>query len=237
MRKLISVFTMFMMLTACADEPVIVKSDTPSEDPESKPEIVEQENDDEEEADEFIEFTLPEEKIMINLKMIRILDSYLQTFQNRRQALEEMNLNSIDTGDKNHYILEFSCHETLCSYILLDQGEENRAYLIADLAKLIQALKSPDDTKMLFHFNRGESRPPLSDIVVMDMKKWEPLALHYPTTEEAMLDYNWPILAAEWNDDNSLSATVPDITEPSAENLKQWKNTEKPTKEVILKIK
>lgn len=233
MKKMTAIFAVILFLAACTEEPVIVKSNSPPEDPDQEPEIVEQESDGDEETDEFIEFALPEEEIMVNLKMVPILNSYLQTMQDRQQAIEEMNLNRLNSGNQNHYILEFSCHGMQCSYLLLDQTEENRAFLIADLAKLFQTTISPDKTKVLFHFNREQSsQPPYSDIVVMDLEKWEPATLYSQTSEENVLDYTRPILAVEWNEDNTISATVPDLTAPSPETLEQWENSEKPTTKI-----
>ncbi|QKY68882.1 hypothetical protein [Lentibacillus sp. CBA3610] len=232
MGKIFALILLFL-LTACTEEPVITKSDSPPEDPDREPEIIEEENDDNEEVEEFIEFALPEEEIMINLKLVPILDSYLQAAQNKQQAIEQMTLIPIHAADKTLYLLEFSCQEALCSYLLLDQTEENRAYLMADLAKLTQKTMAPDNTKMLFHFDRKHSsQPPLSDIVVMDLEQWEHVTLHNQTENEVMLDYTWPILTVEWNEDISLTATVPDIIEPSPDYLNQWENTEKPTTEI-----
>lgn len=183
-------FILLILLTACTEEPVIMKSESPPENPNQEPEIVEEGNDSEEDIEEYIEFALPEEEIMINLKLVPILDSYLQVAQNKEQAMEQMTLIPIQAADKTLYLLEFSCQQTLCSYLLLDQTEDNWAYLIADLAKLAQKTTSPDDTKLLFHFNREQaSPPPFSDIVVIDLEKWEPITLHNQTEDEVMLDY------------------------------------------------
>lgn len=234
MGKKIFAFMFLILMTACEEDPVIMKSDTPPEDPDQEPEIVEQENDDEEEVEEFIEFVLPGEEVMINLKLVPILDSYLQNAQNREEAIKQMTLFPINEADNNIYLLEFSCQEALCSYLLLDQTEENRATLIADLAKLAERTMSPDNTKKLFHFNRGQSsQPPLSDIVVIDLEEWEAITLYNQTEdEEDMLDYTWPLLTAEWNQDNSISAIVPDVAEPTSEHLEQWENSEDQTREI-----
>ncbi|SFB35227.1 hypothetical protein SAMN04488072_11824 [Lentibacillus halodurans] len=231
MGKKFVAFIILIFLVACTEEPVIVKSDSSPEDPDQEPEIVEQENDDKEEVEAFIEFTLPEEEIMINLKMVPILDSYLQAAENRWQAIAEMTLEPIITADKDLYLLEFSCQEKLCSYLLLDRTEEkNKAYLIADLAELFQKTISPDDTKVLFHFNREQSSHlPYSDFTVIDLEKWELIPLDIHEEEQVMLDYTWPILNVEWIGNNNLSVTIPDIAEPTPENIKQWQDTEKPT--------
>ncbi|ALX47308.1 hypothetical protein [Lentibacillus amyloliquefaciens] len=235
MGKKAFVFIALMFLMACNEEPVIVKSDSPPEDSTQEPEIVEQEieDGDEKEVDEFIEFALPEEKVMVNLKMVPILNSYLQAVQMREEAIEQMTLLPIQAADRNLYLLEFSCHEsTSCSYLLLDRTEENRTYLIADLATLVQKTMSPDEKKMLFHFNREESHPPLSDIVVIDLNSWEQKTLRNQTDDVDVLDYTWPILDAKWVSPDSISVIVPEVPEPSAEQLKQWENNNKPERDI-----
>ncbi|MFD1361530.1 hypothetical protein [Lentibacillus salinarum] len=227
-----------VILTACTEEPVIVKSDAPPDAPEQKPEIVEQQTDDEEEVEEFIEFALPEEKIMVNLKMVPILDSYLQAVPNRQKAIGQMTLDPIQATDKNLYMLAFSCRETACSYLLMDRTEENKTYLLADLAELSQTVLSPDGTNVMFHFTREESPShlPLSDIVVIDLEKWEPMTPDHLQADSFALSYTWPIQFVEWTDNRNLTATVPDISEPSAEKIMAWANTEKPTKTIELTL-
>lgn len=232
MRKGLPTFILMILLTACSDEPVIVKSDSPPEDPDREPEIIEQQKDNEEEVEEFIEFTLPEEEVMINLKKVPILDSYLQAVPSRQQAIEKMNLNPIQAADRDLYLLEFSCQKAQCSYLLLDQTNGKNAYLMADLAEHVQTVMAPDKANILFHFHREDSQLPLSDIVVIDLETWGPVKLDNQTEDETMLDYTWPILTVEWSDNKTISATIPDIIEPSPENINEWDSTEKSTTKI-----
>ncbi|SFD46642.1 hypothetical protein SAMN05216238_101459 [Lentibacillus persicus] len=235
MGKKIFTLMLLMLLTGCDEEPAIVQSDTPSEDAAQVPEIIEQEkgNGEEEEVDEFIEFVLPKETIMINLKMVPILDSYLTAVDDRQQAIAQMTLLPIQTPDRQLFLLEFSCHESnSCSYLLLDQTEENRTYLIADLATLVQKTASPDMNKVLFHFNREESRPALSDIVVIDLNSWEAMTLHNKSNDKDVLNYTWPLLNVEWTQTDRFTVTVPDIAEPTTAQLKQWENGNKPEEKI-----
>lgn len=215
------VFVLLLFMTACKDEPVLVKEDSQPENPNKKPEIVEQQQDgEEEEIDEFIEFTLPDEKVMINLKMVPILDEYLHAAKDPQQVIERMNIERISITNDNLYLLKFSCQNNLCSYMVLDQTKDNQAYLIADLAKIKQMEVSPEETKIFFHFDRNiESPVPPSDIVVIDLEKWEPLTLENQRDDKKLLDYNWPIITADWKDDQTISVTVPDTEET---NLLQW---------------
>ncbi|MFB4169522.1 hypothetical protein [Virgibacillus sp. JSM 102003] len=221
--------SVLLLLAACSEEPVIVQKDTKLVDPNQDPEFVEEQNEDEE-VDQYIEFALPEEEVMINLEMVPILDAYLQATQSRQQALEKMNMFRISATDKNLYLLEFSCHDELCSYLLLDQTMDNQAYLVADLAKYIQAKVSPENTKILLRFNRNLKTPsPYSNIAVIDLEEWELLPLVNETNDKDLLNYKWPILAANWVDDDTISVFHPDITEPSPENIKKWQESERPT--------
>ncbi|WP_164669220.1 hypothetical protein [Virgibacillus doumboii] len=225
---------LIIFLAACTNEPVLVKKDTPPEDPNKKPEIVEQQHDNEEEVDEFIEFVLPDEKVMINLEMVPILNEYLHASQDRKKVIEQMSIDRMDVTGKSLYLLKFSCHNDICSYMLLDQTKDNQAYLIADLAKLIQMEVSLDETKILFHFDRNIQSPvPPSDIVVIELEKWEPVSLVNQTSDKEILDYKWPIITADWNEDQTISATIPDIGEP---NLQQWNESDQPTKRIEFSI-
>lgn len=208
---------------------MIVKKDTNPVDPNQDPEFVEEQNDDDDEVDQFIEFTLPSEEVMINLEMVPILNTYLQATKNHRQAIEEMNMLRINVTDKSLYLLEFSCHDDLCSYLLLDQTKDNQAYLVADMAKSIQTKISPDNTKILMHFNRELKSPvPFSNIIVIDLEEWVLVPLEKKMNdEEEILNYKWPIITAEWADNNTISVKQPDITEPTPKSIEEWQESEK----------
>lgn len=228
--------SVLLLLTACSEEPVIVQKDTKLVDPNQDPEFVEEQNEDEE-VDQYIEFTLPEEEVMINLKMVPILDAYLQATQSRQQALDKMNMFRISATDKYLYLLEFSCQDELCSYLLLDQTMDNQAYLVADLAKYIQAKVSPDNTKILLRFNRKLKAPaPYSNIAVIDLEEWELMQLVNETNDKDVLNYKWPILSANWVDDDTISVSHPDITEASPENIEKWHESERQTMSIDLTL-
>lgn len=235
MVKRIVCIGILVLLVACNNEPVIVKEDTPPKDPNEDPQLIQKQHDDE--VDSFIEFALKDEKVMINLEMVPILKEYLQASKNRQRTTKDMKLHPIKLADKTLYVLEFSCQDELCSYLLLDHSEENQAYLVADLAKSVQTLVSPDKSKILFHYNRVLKLPlPLSHVIVFDLKKWEPVTLINDKSNHNLLYYNWPILTVEWLDENTITAYIPDISKPTTENIKRWHKNGKPEKKVSFTI-
>ncbi|MFD2761991.1 hypothetical protein [Lentibacillus juripiscarius] len=229
--KRFSWLLVLVLLAACNDEPAIVKKDDKPENPAKDPKIVEQESD-EQESKEFIEFTLPDEEVLINLEMVPILDAYLQGVENRDQTIEDMDMQHINADNRNLYLLEFSCTDGLCSYLLLDRTNKNQTYLVADLAKSVSIKLSPDSSKILFHFNREQSELPASNIVVFHLDKWKSMPLANVTGEEDVLDYTWTVLTAKWADNDRIKATIPDMDSRSDEAIQQWENNGRLTKEV-----
>ncbi|WP_099157892.1 hypothetical protein [Virgibacillus ndiopensis] len=235
-KRLTLLFFICILLTACSkDEPVIVKKDAKAADPNEEPELVEQKSN--EETDEFIEFALPDEKIMINLEMVPILNEYLYATKDRKKAIEKMKMLRIDAIERDIYLLEFSCKNGLCSYLLLDQSKENQAFLVADLAKSIQTKLSPDHSKILLQFNRETALPiPLSNLVVIDLKNWELVSLTNDTNEAKLLHYSWPIVTAEWLDNQTITAMIPTVSDPTNDLLLQWQEAGSKTTSIQFSI-
>lgn len=234
--KTILIVASLILITACSHQPVIEKVDSKQNHPNSEPALVEQVN--KEEVDEFIEFWLDEEKIMINLKMVPILDEYLSAINDRQKVIEEMNIERIPVADNNIYLLEFSCENDRCSYIAFNQSQDKQAYLVADLAKSVGTFISPDQTKILFQFNRIKS-PAISfdHLVVIDAETWEPITLDSDTNDVSILNYSWPFITIDWTDNETVTVTKPAIAQPTIKFIKDWKETtNRPTTEVILHL-
>lgn len=227
MKKCLLGITILLLLSACANsEPAIVKEETMPE-PDSEPELVEEEIDDAEQVDEFIEFPLQDEQITVNLEMVPILSEYLSAIPDRKKEIEEMTIDRLHAKDESIYLLEFSCHNELCSYLLFSQEKEKQAYLLADLAKTSNIITSPDNTKLLFQFNREGSLPlSLANIVVIDIENWKTVSLSNYTNEANILDYTWPLLQAEWIDNETISVEKPSVIEPTDELIDEWLKTE-----------
>ncbi|WP_163970826.1 hypothetical protein [Oceanobacillus halotolerans] len=215
-----------LLLVACSsNEPLIMKKDQPtSANGEKEPELVEEEIE-ENETEEFIEFSLPDEQVLINLKMVPIIAQYLEGVDDRQKTIKKMQIEKINASE-DLYLLEFSCHNDLCSYLVLNQSEDNRAYLVADLAQKAEMKLSPDNNKLLFLFSRTGTLPiPATDIVVVDVVNWELLPL-VNQTETNILSYQWPILVAEWIDNDTISIERPAVTEPTPTLIQEWQQAE-----------
>lgn len=238
MKKSIILFSLLLLvLVACQkEEQVIVKKKTTPQSSKENPELIEQSNEDE--VDEMIEFVLPDEKVMINLEMVPILNSYLKAAQDRGKVVESMQLTPIEyTTNSQLYLLEFSCVNDACSYLLLNKNEGNQAYLVADLAESKEIKMSSDHSKILLQFNRNDSMPmQLSDITVIDITNWELLQFENSTNEITVFDYRWPVLSADWIDNKNILLTIPAIDEPSSSLLSEWKKTSRPTQEIKLTL-
>src|SRR5690625_7487375 len=139
MVKRMLIISFFALLIACSqEEPVILKKETNTTD-EYHPALIEEEQEDE--NDTLIEFTFTEEQVMINLKNIPIFNEYLQATNDKEKAIRNMELIPIEKSDI--FLLEFSCANEHCSYLLLHPDTNNQAFLVADLAQYSQALFSP----------------------------------------------------------------------------------------------
>src|SRR5690625_7162217 len=90
MVKRMLIISFFVLLMACSqEEPVILKKETNTTD-EYHPALIEEEQEDE--NDTLIEFTFPEEQIMINLKNITILIEYLKSTNDKEKAIRNIEI-------------------------------------------------------------------------------------------------------------------------------------------------
>lgn len=234
MFKRVLLLCFLVFLVACSsDEPVIEKKDSPPKDPDESPELIEETKGDE--IVKFIEFSLLDEKVKVNLNMVPILNDYIEASASPEEAIQQMDIARVQHTDKKLYILSFSCNDDLCSYIMLDRSSDNQAILLADIASLVQTTSSPDDTKLLLQFERDASLPlPLTELVVIDTEKWIQLDLENETNDAELLDYTWPILNAEWSDDEHILISKPNIAELTEKSILKWQETEQSATEIML---
>ncbi|WP_052345783.1 hypothetical protein [Paucisalibacillus sp. EB02] len=221
MRKSFGVlFFIVCFLVACSNsEPAIVKVNTPPEEVAKEPELIEELTDNEE-VDEFIEFKLADEVLRVNLKQIPILSAYLHAAKDRQAVIEKMDIQQIVNKEENNiYLLEFSCLDGQCSYLLLDESSENTGLLVADLALFDHVVLSPEETKLFLKFNREPTHElPLSNVVVIDLENWEVLPLENEAIVNNLFDYHWPILSVNWIDEGTLSISIPDTLDTTKEH-------------------
>ncbi|WP_138415148.1 hypothetical protein [Aquibacillus sediminis] len=235
-----------LTLIACSNDeqaPTIEKDDVQTEESDPKPSIVEKpkQNETDKPVKTVLEFKLPNEVVSIHLDGVPILQQYLSSVENRQQAADKMTLTPLNVPEKDDlYLLEFSCIENKCSYLLLDREQDGRSFLIADLAKFANMHVSPNQEKLLFIFNRNPFQKDNNDIVtskiaVMDLKKWEstPVAT---TNHLVIRDYMWPIQNSKWLDNQTISIDIPALEGPTNETLEQWFKSNKETKTIKLNI-
>ena len=213
MIKRLLILLLMVLISACSkEEPIISTKEDNSVDAVADPELI-AEHESDEIVDKFIEFPLPDEQVIINLKMVPILSEYLHAVQDQQQFIKNMRLIPINTEDNGMYLLEFSCANELCSYILLNQNQDGPAYLVADLAKYIHTIISPDKDIILLQFNRETALPsPLTNIVAIDTIEWNLLSLHNEDYQHGILNYKWHFTSVNWVDNETISLSIPGFT-------------------------
>lgn len=234
----ILIITLF--LVGCSDEtPAIVQKDVDGNEEESAI-LVEQTEDESSATDDntMIEFNLENEQIMIELSRVPILENYLAQIQNRQQAIENMKLEKIDSSNKDSlYLLSFSLHEDIGSYLLLDKSDQGSSLLLADLATVSDIIPSPDASKLLFIFNRHnpEKSWHTNKVVLIDVENFTPIGM---TNEKNLLftSFKWPIENIAWQDNESILVDIPAIEEPTIEALDLWMESDKVTDQITLSI-
>ncbi|MRH41855.1 hypothetical protein GH741_04105 [Aquibacillus halophilus] len=239
-------FVLIFFLMGCSSEesPAITKKDVVSEEPSSKPELIENETkeNNEQQIEMLLEFNLPSEQVTINLEEVDILKEYLSGVSDTQQQISNMKLTPINLQlNETLYLLQFSCYNDNCSYLLLDQNEDGRSFLVSDLSKLLKFSLSEENNKLLMIFRRvsivNETLIQKDNLVVMDIDSWVKLPYSSSTGEKFTNNYQTPILDAIWNEDDSITVTVPNVDSPTEENLMEWYNSsEKSTKEQLLSI-
>ncbi|MFC2950285.1 hypothetical protein [Virgibacillus sediminis] len=209
LRKILLFTTLLFVSASCSntEEPAIIKQESTSSG--TQPELIEEEQEDE--KIEFIEFPLDNEQITINLQAVPILKGYLAAAEQPNEKIEEMELMLIHP-EKNIYLLEFSCVNQQCSYLLLNPSEDNKAFLLADLAMYEGIESSPDGNRIVFRFARDHtSGLPVADLIAIDIPKWTKLSITDTEGNKELSGYNQPIQEVEWVNNEQLRADFPSL--------------------------
>lgn len=148
-----------------------------------------------------------------------------------------MNLLPIETLHSTIYLLEYSCNNDLCSYILLDQNKDKQSFLVADLAKMTQIKFSPNNKKFLLIFKR-ESIDSMSttNVIIFDVEEWQRITLDPTINDLTLLNYKWPLTDVEWIDDNAITISKPMINELTEESITVWNELGNQTSNIILQV-
>jgi len=171
------------------------------------------------------------------LKRVPILNEYLRFINDQEKVVQEMDLIPIDLEEHTIYLLEFSCQNNLCSYLILDQSKDNPTYLVADLAKYVDSLLSPDRSTIILKFNRKTSLSlPLTNLVAIDLEQWDILSLKTQSSEKEYLNFTWPLSSISWIDKNTISAHRPIISVLTEESISKWKNSGSQTTNIIFHV-
>ncbi|WP_182199894.1 hypothetical protein [Paraliobacillus salinarum] len=238
-----AILSLSMIFAACSSDsdPAIVKEEMTSPVEEGATLVEETDKKDTEETQMTIEFMLEEEQLTINLNKIPILKNYLAQISDRKKEIEQMEINKLDIqSTESIYLLGFAKANDLYSYLLLDPTDEGHSFLLTDRAKFIEVLPSPDKNKLMFYFERTVNDKPwnLNKIMVLDLQSWGNKKLTY---QEEVIDvdlsqFNTPISSVDWIDDTTIQASIPNVEQPTEQELTNWFNTGQPIKQVELSI-
>ncbi|UFU00853.1 hypothetical protein KO561_07950 [Radiobacillus kanasensis] len=242
-RFIVFVFIFFIvLLTACSsdkEEAAVTKETIATGSTVNEEPVLEErtENSDEEKK-MYLEFTIPNEQVTINLDYVPILDQYLQGLEDKQQAIQQMELMKMEVPEMQpYYLLEFSCYENRCSYMLLDQSEEGRSFLLTDMAKFKQSSISPEKTMMMLLFERQESKKEKQisthKVMVFDLQEWKPVPIE---SEDYPLDYTLPIQQASWVDNERIKLSLADFTQLENPSTEGWFQSEKPVKQIEINL-
>ena len=232
--------SLFTVACSASETPAISHEETTSTET-KKPEIIESdlEEDGDKEPEILLEFSLPNEQVTINLSGIPILKQFLSNLEDKQKEVENMQLIPIKFHDNNTiYLLEFSCFNASCSYLLLDQSEDGNSLLVADLAKLNNVIISPNNNNFVLLFERVDSNEKniLRHMpIVINRTEGVIYDIELPP-EIDRLDYSWPIVDIDWKDESTLTVVLPDINEPSLEEIIAWEESEQHTKSFYIPL-
>lgn len=175
----------------------------------------------------FIEFELEEENIVIDVRKVSILKELLNAQNNPDDAILDMNLEKFEINNETIFLLSFSCMNDRCSYLLFNEGQDKRTYLIADMAQFSHIIPSPDESRIAILFNRAiDDKLPVNNVVMFDILKWETLPLYNYELTDNILNYTWPIVSVEWVDDEHVSISVPEIVDLNKDTYDEWSTSE-----------
>lgn len=245
MKKLvygIAFLLLLIVITSCSSKetPVIVKEETNHTDTDGATLIEESEKNDTEEYQMMIEFTLENEQLTIDLEQVPILKSYLAQIDNRQQAIAQMELTKLDIESAEPlYLLNFAEVEQMGSYLLLDPSDNGNSFLLTDRASFIEVIPSPEGGQLLFNFERTvtDQSWTTNKLVVLDLDTWSSPTLTSTDGHNIMIDkFKWPVQHVAWLDNQTVQLSIPAIAEASTEQLSNWYQAERATKQVQLTI-
>lgn len=235
--RVIAFILLLFLVTACSGNDSAIplqKVETKSQAEEFHEEDSDVWSDEEpEKIGDFLEFMIEDEVVSISITEIPILHEFIQAQKNPQQAIEGMQLDKHEVALQQFYLLQFSCYKNHCSHFILHPDKNKSAILIADMARYETFTISPDESKIAILFSRlGEQEVPLGDIVVFDLTNWSSIALINDSKDKDMLGYKFPILSVEWQSDDSIAISYPDLIEPSKEYWDAWSVAEENSKTI-----
>ncbi|WP_017471724.1 hypothetical protein [Amphibacillus jilinensis] len=242
---LLVLFIMSVLLLACSDNPPVIVQEEIDSSPNEGVAFVEEEQgkdpeDPDSERQQFIEFTLTDRQISLHIDQIPILSNYLAQHTNRNQAIENMQLTQIDEDEFDSlFLLSFACENNSCSYLLLDT-ETEQSKLLADQAEITRIDPSADHSKLLIKFERQATEQAWNSnkVMLFDLDNWNEYTFDVDDSEAFIFNaFRSPILTVEWVDDSAFKVQIPDVSEPTIEQLTNWFNAnEKTTRDVIISL-
>lgn len=194
------------------------------------------------EAKEVVTIPFDTKQVTIPVDSIPALREYLAQYnpQERQEEINRIVIQDFPSKSAGAFAdIGYSCGTKLCSHVLVQikDGNEIKALPLREGSIFQEAYFSPDESKLAILFGRNEGTEFVRNIVVfVDATKLEEIKIVDPSDPVRQLisddSFIWPIRDLKWLDNETLTLTVPDLTDSSYEAIVNWNRENGPAKKL-----
>lgn len=237
-------FIFTILMSSCSNQQsIIMREDVEPRQDEPSVDLIDHIQESQNEVpDRLLEFRLDNQLITLNVDRIPILSNYLAQHADLDQVTQGMELIPVMPDQHNTiFLLAFACNNQTCSYLLINT-EKDESQLLADQAKLVEIIPSPDSEKVIFIFNRNFVDSPryANKLIVYNLQTWQEHILTETESENKHMGlhaFRWPILNVEWFNDSEIMVELPDIEQSTITEIQAWfESDERPINELMTSI-
>ncbi|WP_028782531.1 hypothetical protein [Thalassobacillus devorans] len=200
---------------------------------------VEAQKGEDDEAPKKFRVQLGAETYTIDLKEHPILHNFLSASSDPEEKLATMTFIPITMNEHaDKALIEFACHETRCSYLLMDFSDEG-SILLADLAKLEQVQVSHDSLIAIKFSRKNQQGVTTHHVEIADLEAISEKTFSidsYTYSGISYEAYQFPIEKMKWTESGELTIHIPQVEDYASYNLENWRAKGSPTTELILTI-
>ena len=239
MKKILTLFLLCLLVGCSKQPPIVVQEDVEPTD-ETSIKFIEEVQDNDDEILQFLEFTITDRIVTLNINDIPILSNYLKQHTDKETAIQEMQLIQMMSANFDTiFLLSFACQANSCSYLFINT-ETAESQLLADQAKVKKIEPTEDLEHLLVVFKRPLRNFPWDahKLVVFETDGWTNVVLTEAEQELISLHgFRWPILNTTWLNDRELEITLPSVAVPSPAALTEWyESGDRPERNIITYI-